>query len=64
MQRNGNRSEMIVSLTIAIAVTIIFVAETVLEWPTPFRLSEFQLEIYNPFAVLRHVPDQRIAGND
>ncbi len=64
MQRNGNRSEWIVSLTIALAVTIIFVGETVALWPTPLRLSEFHLEFYNPFAVLRHGSHQMIAGND
>ncbi len=64
MQRNDNRLELIVSLTIAFAVTIIFVVETVAHWPTPFRMKEFQLEFHNPLAVLRHVPPQRIAGND
>ncbi len=64
MARNDNRSELIVSLTIALVVTIIFIRETVVEWPTPFRLSEFQLEFQNPLAVLRHVPRQVIAGNN
>ncbi len=64
MRRNRNRSEMIVSLTIAIVVTIIFVGETVAEWPHSLRISEFKLQFYNPFAVLRHVPHQGLAGND
>ncbi len=64
MQRNNNRSELIVSLTIAIAVTVIFVGETVAEWPTPFRVSKFQLEFQNPLSVLRQVPQQMIAGNN
>jgi hypothetical protein len=63
MQRNDNRSELLVSLTIAVVVTIIFAGETVAGWPTPFRVSQFQLEFYNPFAVLRHVPNTMIAGN-
>jgi hypothetical protein len=47
-----NRSEMIVSLTIAVAVTIILVGKTVAEWPSPLRLTDFQLDFRNPFAVL------------
>jgi hypothetical protein len=46
MQRNNNR------LAIAIVVTIIFVGETIAEWPTPLRVSQFQLEFYNPFKAI------------
>ncbi len=64
MPRNDNRSELIVSLTIALAVTVIFVGETVAEWPVPFRVSKFQLEFQNPFAVLGPVSHPTIARND
>ncbi len=46
----NRRSEFLVSIVIAVALTILFVGQTVLDWPDPMHLSRFHLEYYNPFS--------------
>ncbi len=48
--RRNIRSELFVSLVIAVAVTIIFVGQTIVRWPDPMQLSRFHLELSNPFS--------------
>ncbi len=44
-----SRREMFVSVAIAVAVTLIFIGQTALEWTHPVHLSSFHLQYDNPF---------------
>ncbi len=59
----GQRRDYLVSLAIALVVTVVFLAETMTAWPHPFRLHTFQLERDNPFAGLRHVSEKSLTLN-
>ncbi len=54
----------IISIAITLAVTVIFIGQTIATWPSPFRLGKFQLEHHNPISALfRHSHNQSIASN-
>ena len=42
----------LVSITIALGLTVLFVGETLARWPSPSRLHTFQIEYINPFGPL------------
>ncbi len=54
----GRKVDDFVSLLLALCVTVIFAALTILRWPEPFRLHEYHLERDNPLAVLLHGGDK------
>lgn len=55
----------LISAAITATVTVLFVAVTVANWPTPFQLHKFRIERDNPIAsFIRQMPDLRIAAND
>ncbi len=47
--KDSDRSEAIISVAIAIAVTVISVGQTIREWPKPMQLFKFRLEHHNRF---------------
>jgi hypothetical protein len=60
----GRKFEDIVSVTIAISLTLLFVEQTFARWPTPLRLQNFSIERTSPFEVLhsRHTKNLLITA--
>lgn len=52
----------IVSLLLAISVTLLFIGQTIANWPDLARLDRFRLEHDNPFAAL-HISNTVTALN-
>jgi hypothetical protein len=48
----------VVSIAVAVAVTLIFGAQTMASWPSPLQeLHKLPLERHHPIAEALHVPD-------
>jgi hypothetical protein len=43
----------IISVVLALSVTVLFVCQTIASWPTPVRLNHFHVERLNPFTFFR-----------
>jgi hypothetical protein len=50
----------LISLAVALAVTALFVGNTLARWPDPFRLQKFAVQRENP-AAFRHVAPTNVA---
>jgi hypothetical protein len=57
------RSDDLLSIVIALAVTVLFASQTLASWPAPFQLSRFEIQYDHPVTALRHRPSHRVALN-